>query len=142
MGAKPPCVVQRELRQARCFVQHSVVAPDGATEGTPVSILEAGASGLPVISTRHAGIPDVVLEGETGFLVQERDVSGMAERMLQLAVNPALAGKMGGMARIRIEAEFSMPKRIGNLRKIIQSCVPPRRGVNTLDSRAVRPGSR
>jgi len=124
LGVSAHQVVQNEMRLARCLVQHSVVAPDGETEGTPVSILEAGASGLPVVSTRHAGIPDVVLEGETGFLVEERDVSGMAERMLRLAGDPTLAGKMGRMARTWIEAEFSMPKRIGNLRKIIHDCLP------------------
>jgi len=123
MGPCPPRVIQEEMRQARCFVQHSVVAPDGDSEGTPVSILEAGASGLPVVSTRHAGIPDVVLDGETGFLVEEQDFSGMAERMLRFAVDPALAGKMGEAARRWIESEFSMAKRVGNLWRIIESCL-------------------
>jgi glycosyltransferase involved in cell wall biosynthesis len=121
VGPCPPRVVQEEMRRARCFVQHSVVASDGDSEGTPVAILEAGASGLPVVSTRHAGITDVVIEGETGFLVEERDVPGMADRMLRLAVDPALAGQMGRAARSWIEAEFSIPKRVGNLWEIIQS---------------------
>src|SRR5258707_11809281 len=47
---------------------------------SPVGIVEAGATGLPVISTRHAGIPDVVVDGETGLLVEERDVEGMAQQ--------------------------------------------------------------
>jgi len=123
MGSCPPHIVQDEMRRARCFVQHSVVAPNGDSEGTPVAILEAGASGLPVVSTHHAGIPDVVIEGKTGFLVEERDVSGMAERMLRLATNPALAGRMGRCARSWIEAEFSITKRVGRLSEIIQSCV-------------------
>jgi glycosyltransferase involved in cell wall biosynthesis len=127
LGACPPAVVQEEMRQARCFVQHSVVAPDGDSEGTPVAILEAGASGLPVVSTRHAGIPDVVLEGTTGFLVAEGDVAAMADRMLRLAQDPALAAAFGRAARERIESEFSMPKRIGCLREIIVSCLLPRR---------------
>jgi colanic acid/amylovoran biosynthesis glycosyltransferase len=127
LGVQPPLVIQEELRKARCFVQHSVVAPDGDSEGTPVAILEAGASGLPVVSTRHGGIPDVVVEGETGFLVEEGDVSGMADRMLRLAEDPGLAGRFGRQARARIEAEFSMEKRIGQLWIIIESCIHARR---------------
>src|SRR6266850_2559879 len=76
LGAQSPAAVQAEMRSARCFVQHSMEAANGDCEGTPVGILEAGASGLPVVSTRHAGIPDVVIEGETGFLSAEKDVSG------------------------------------------------------------------
>ncbi len=124
MGPCDPSMILEELRKARCFVQHSVVAPDGDSEGTPATILEAGAVGLPVVSTRHAGIPDVVLEGETGFLVEERDLSGMADRMLRFAVDPALAEKMGEAARRWIESEFSTAKRVGNLWKIIESCLP------------------
>jgi glycosyltransferase involved in cell wall biosynthesis len=119
LGTCPPQVVQQEMRRSRCFVQHSVVAPDGDSEGTPVAILEAGASGLPVVSTRHAGIPDVVVEGRTGFLVEERDISGMAARMLWLARDPILAGELGRAARVWIENEFSLPQRIGALWNII-----------------------
>jgi glycosyltransferase involved in cell wall biosynthesis len=124
LGKCSPQVVQQEMRHSRCFVQHSVVAPDGDSEGTPVAILEAGASGLPVVSTRHGGIPDVVLEGRTGFLVEERDVSGMASKMLCLAKNPILAGRLGWAAREWIETEFMLPKRIGALWNIIESCLP------------------
>jgi glycosyltransferase involved in cell wall biosynthesis len=127
LGVQPPVVIQDEMRQARCFVQHSVVAPDGDSEGTPVAILEAGASGLPVVSTRHGGIPDVVVEGRTGFLVDEGDVGGMAARMLRLAEDPALAGALGSRARLRIEAEFSMEKSIGRLWDIIASSIQARR---------------
>jgi glycosyltransferase involved in cell wall biosynthesis len=124
LGVQPPPVVQEEMRRARGFVQHSVVTAEGETEGTPVAILEAGASSLPVVATRHAGIPDAVLDGQTGFLVAEHDVAGMAEQMLRLAGDPALAGDMGRRARRWIEAEFSLPGRIGRLREIIQSCLP------------------
>ena len=53
------------MQHARAFVQHSVTAADGDSEGTPVSILEAGAAGLPVVSTRHAGIPEGVVKGSS-----------------------------------------------------------------------------
>src|SRR4030095_662225 len=104
-------------------VQHSVVAPSGDCEGTPVSILEAGATGLPVVSTRHAGIPDVVIEGDTGFLVDEGDVAGMARHMIQIARNPRLADTMGRAARKHIEQNFSKDQRIKNLWSIIEGAI-------------------
>ena len=123
LGVQDHSVVKREMQNARCFVQHSVVAPSGNCEGTPVSVLEAGATGLPVVSTRHAGIPDVVLEGQTGFLVDEGDSSGMADRMIQLAEQPELAGIMGSAARKHITGNFSKDHRMGNLWNIIESCI-------------------
>lgn len=119
LGAQNHETVKREMKQSRCFVQHSLVASNGDCEGTPVSIIEAGATGLPVVSTRHAGIPDVVVEGETGFLVDEGDVAGMAEAMIKLASDGELAARMGKAARARIESEFSSEKRLENLWRII-----------------------
>lgn len=123
LGAQPPAVVKAELRDARCFVQHSVEAASGDSEGTPVAILEAGAAGLPTVATRHGGIPDVVINGETGFLVDEHDVDGMAQRMVWLAQDPVLAARLGGAARARIEDRFSMERSIEGLWMVIQSCV-------------------
>jgi colanic acid/amylovoran biosynthesis glycosyltransferase len=123
LGAQPHSVVQEEMRRARCFVQHSVVAASGDSEGMPVSILEAGASGLPVVSTRHAGIPDAVAEGETGFLVDEHDVAGMASHMLRVARDPALAGQLGRAAQRRIQASFSRDRSLSRLWTIIESSI-------------------
>jgi glycosyltransferase involved in cell wall biosynthesis len=123
LGAQPHAVVQEEMRRARCFVQHSVEAANGDCEGTPVGILEAGASGLPVVSTRHAGIPDVVIENQTGLLVDERDVSGMAEQMLRLALEPELAGQLGRAARLHVESHFSKERSDGQLWAVIESCL-------------------
>jgi glycosyltransferase involved in cell wall biosynthesis len=123
LGACPPPVVQEEMRRARCFVQHSVEAPDGDREGMPVSVLEAGASGLPVVATRHAGIPEVVVEGQTGFLVEERDAAGMAGHMLRLAQDPELAGRLGRAARERVAADFSLPRSIDRLWGIIEQAI-------------------
>lgn len=119
-GPMSPKDVAAAMQGARAFVQHSLRPGDGDSEGTPVAVLEAGASGLPVVATRHAGIKDVVIEGETGFLVEERDVQNMARHMIELAKNPKLAADMGKRARERIEAEFSMEKSIAGLWEIIQ----------------------
>jgi glycosyltransferase involved in cell wall biosynthesis len=121
LGPQPPPVVQTEMRKARCLVQHSVEAPSGDTEGTPISVIEAGATGLPVVATRHAGIPDVVVEGETGFLVDEHDVDAMADRMIRIAGDPELAGRLGRVARTRVERHFSIEQSIARLWRIIEA---------------------
>jgi colanic acid/amylovoran biosynthesis glycosyltransferase len=120
LGPQPAAVVREEMRRARCVVQHSVEAPSGDSEGTPVSIIEAGATGLPVISTRHAGILDVVVEGETGFLVEEHDVAGMGQYMLRIARDPELAARLGQAARHRVAEHFSIERSISELWRIIQ----------------------
>ncbi len=123
LGEQPHGAIQDEMRGARAFVQHSVVAPSGDAEGTPVAVLEAGASGLPVVATRHAGIPDVVIEGQTGLLVDEHDVAGMAEAMSRLIDDPALAAQLGEKARHHVATHFSMAHSLDRLWAIIGPCL-------------------
>jgi colanic acid/amylovoran biosynthesis glycosyltransferase len=120
LGRRPHQRVAEEMRRARLFAQHSIEAASGDSEGTPVSVLEAGASGLPVVSTRHGGIPDVVLDEETGMLVEEGDIEGMARRMLRLLRDPALAARLGGEARRRVRAHFSASHSMERLWAIIK----------------------
>jgi glycosyltransferase involved in cell wall biosynthesis len=114
-GAVSPSDVAARMRSARAFVQHSIRDSEGNAEGTPVSVLEAGASGLPVVGTRHMGIADVVVHGETGYLVDEGDVHAMGEHMVALYDDPALAGAMGRRARAHINADFSMERATARL---------------------------
>ena len=111
--------VASAMREARVFVQHSIRTVRGDSEGTPVSILEAGAAGLPVVSTRHAGIKDVVQHGSTGFLVDEGDVAAMADFMLELGFKPTLAGSMGRQARQHIAQNFSLEQSISRLSAVL-----------------------
>lgn len=67
LGAVASETVQKEMRSADVFVLHSVTAANGDKEGIPVSLMEASATGLPLLSTRHSGISEVVLDGVTGF---------------------------------------------------------------------------
>jgi colanic acid/amylovoran biosynthesis glycosyltransferase len=120
-GRQTHSQVAEWLRGARAFVQHSVVTTYGDSEGTPVGILEAGASGLPVVSTRHAGIKEAVLSGKTGFLVDELDITGMANAMKSLALEPALAGQMGAQARRHVGDHYSMEITIGTLSEILHN---------------------
>lgn len=121
LGKQSHDVVQRELRSARCFVQHSVIASSGNREGTPVAILEAGMVGLPVVSTRHQGIAEVIRDGENGYLVNERDVDAMSDRMIVLAKEPLLAARLGYAARQHAIVHFDLKKNIEQLWAIIRS---------------------
>lgn len=123
LGSRSHEEVAAAMQGARAFVQHSVRTSYGDSEGTPVAVLEAGACGLPVIATRHAGIKDVVIENETGLLVEEKDFKGMSEYMLTLAKNPQLASQLGKAARERIQKDFSMDQSIEKLRTIIKNCL-------------------
>ena len=131
LGAQPHDIVEREMRQARALVQHSVTASNGDSEGTPVAVLEAGAIGLPVVSTRHAGIPDVVAEGVTGLLVDERDVGEMARHMLTLIGNPALSAELGRNAAAHVRQYYTMEQSISRLTRILRAAAN-RQGIDAV----------
>jgi glycosyltransferase involved in cell wall biosynthesis len=120
LGAQDHAHVVDLMRRAAVFVQHSVVAPSGDREGTPVAILEAGAAAVPVVATRHEGIADVVIEGETGLLVEEGDVNGMAAAVAGLLSDQERARQLGEAARRRIEAKYSMQASIDGLWAILE----------------------
>jgi glycosyltransferase involved in cell wall biosynthesis len=114
------------MADASCYVQHSIRAESGDMEGTPVSVLEAAAAGLQVISTRHAGIPDVILHGETGLLVEEHDVAGMAAHLLRSASHPEEALAMGLKSRERVKAYFTRERNISELNRVITEAIGSR----------------
>jgi colanic acid/amylovoran biosynthesis glycosyltransferase len=107
IGSRAHDEVLSLMRESRGFLQHSLVAFNGDSEGTPNSIMEASASALPVIATRHGGIPEVVLHGETGYLVQEHDVVAMSENICRIAVNPDLAYQLGIRGREHMVNNFT-----------------------------------
>lgn len=114
------------LRGARAFVQHSIVS-GGDSEGTPVAVLEAAASGIPVVATRHAGIADVVTHGDSGYLVAEGDVADMAAHMLALARDPALAARLGRRARERVLEAYAADVGIARLWRVLADAIAARR---------------
>jgi colanic acid/amylovoran biosynthesis glycosyltransferase len=120
-GVKSPEEVAEWHRKARIFVQHSITNPEnGDSEGTPNTILEASAAGLPIISTRHAGIKEAVDHEITGFLVEEGDYLKMADYMCLLLDDSALAQKMGENAALKMRQEYEIELRIDRLRQILQ----------------------
>lgn len=123
LGACSHGTVQAHLQQARAVVQHSLRCESGDQEGTPVALIEAQMAGVPVVSTRHAGIPAVVLDGRTGFLVPEGDVEGMAEAMLKLGQDPQLAAEMGSAARAHALKHHTMDRHIQSLTTTIHVAI-------------------
>jgi len=107
-GALTGKAVADLLDQSHLFVLTSVTAQDGDQEGTPVSLLEAQAAGLPVISTKHSGIPEIVLDGQSGFLVSEHNVEELAARLDHLLDNPNLWPILGENGRAYMEKNFSL----------------------------------
>ncbi len=122
-GPRPPQEVAAAMRSARAFVQHSNTTSEGDSESLGIVFLEAGASGLPVVATRHDGIPEVIVDGETGFLVDECDVDMMAQHMVRLAADSSLAAEVGRAGRQRVQEHFSMERSISHLSAIIAAVV-------------------
>ncbi len=119
-GAQPSDVIFELMRNADIFVQHSMIdLATGDEEGLPVAILEAMAQGLPVVSTRHAGIPEAVIEDKTGYLVGEGDSRGMAEHLVTLAQDPNLRQRMGEAGWQRARECFSWEKERNHLRQVL-----------------------
>lgn len=120
-GPAEPAEIRNRMSQAFAFIQHSVQARDGDSEGTPVAILEAGAAGLPVVSTRHAGIPEAVIDGETGFVVEPGDTCAMSQAIVSLAEDQNLVEQMGAAMRNHIKNNYSMQRHIFQLNQVIES---------------------
>lgn len=117
LGAVPHEQVPELMRDHDIYTQHSVTASDGDEEGMGVTFAEASASGLPVVATRHNGIPDVVKHEETGFLVEEGDEATMGDRIGQLASNPELRTQLGRAGRRHIEQHFRLDRQV---KKMVQ----------------------
>ncbi len=110
LGAQPPDVVQMTLQAAHIFAAPSRTATNGDAEGLPISILEAAAASLPVVSTYHSGIPEAVINGETGLLSPEGDSDALAQNLRHLLSSPSLCARLGAAGRLRVEREFDIVK--------------------------------
>lgn len=123
MGSVSPDCIREEMALSDVFLQHSVVASSGDTEGFGVSIAEASASGLPLVCSNATGIIDQVIDGKTGFLVEQEDYKSMAERMLQLACDAELRQKMGQEGRKRMIEHFDTKEQITKLEEVLLNCI-------------------
>ena len=87
------------MRLAHAFIQLNRTAPDGDREGSPLAVSEASGAGLPVVSTMHAGIPDRVLDGQTGYLVEEEDYTAASRAVRALATRIGEGARLGSAGR-------------------------------------------
>jgi colanic acid/amylovoran biosynthesis glycosyltransferase len=102
--------VRNIIMDAHIFLLPSFTAYDGDQEGIPVSLMEAMASGMPVLSTLHSGIPELVQDGQSGFLVPERNVDALAEKLDYLITHPESWPEMGYNGRSFVDNNFNIHK--------------------------------
>jgi len=96
------------LDEAHVLLAPSVTASDGDMEGIPVVLMEAMAMGLPVLTTHHSGIPELVDDGVNGVLVPEHDVDGLSRAMMVLIDDPTVWSRMGHAGRTTVERDFNI----------------------------------
>ena len=106
---------------ASFFAAFDVFVLPSANEGTPVTAIEALAAGKPVVATRVGGIPDVVRDGEDGFLVAPGDVEALADRLAQLATDDKLRERMGKAARSRVRERYSVERLVDDIDRLYRS---------------------
>jgi len=107
-GPRPQEEVTRMMGEATLFVLPSIVAADGQMEGIPVALMEAMASGRPVVSTKISGIPELVEDGVSGLLVEPEDPVALAQAMREILENAVRARSMGLNGRTKVRAEFDL----------------------------------
>lgn len=110
LGAKTSEEIVEELRKTDIYVLTSVTAANGDKEGLPVTLIEAQSSGIPVVSTYHAGIPELVTDESSGFLCNEKDVLKIAESLDKLIRSYELREKFSQNARNKVIEEFDIEK--------------------------------
>ncbi|MBI2470163.1 MAG: glycosyltransferase [Planctomycetes bacterium] len=124
LGYQPHRVFVEELKKAHIYIQPSVTAQNGDSEGgAPTTLLEAQAAGVPVLSTYHADIPEVVANGKSGFLVPERDANALAERLEYLIDHPEEWPAMGREGRKHVEINYNIYKETENLENIYDTLI-------------------
>jgi len=122
-GAQTQERIRCWMSTATLFVLPSQVAADGNRDGIPVALMEAMASGCPVISTRVSGIPELIQDDEDGMLVEQRDPAALADAIERLLESSALRERLATRARVRIETEFDSRKEAGRLHQLMREAV-------------------
>ena len=114
-GTKPQSELRRRLAAANVFVLPSVIDPEGGMDNLPTVIMEAMATALPVVSTNIGGIPEMVIENETGFLVQPGDAVAMADAVSKIIGDASLARRLGQSGYERALTLFAIDKNVREL---------------------------
>ena len=124
VGPKSQSEVRERLAAARVFALACIAEKDGGSDNLPTVIMEAMGIGVPVVSTRIAGIPEMVDEGETGFLTASRDIAGFADALEKLLTDPELAGRLGSLGATRAREKFAARTTALELAKILVQHAP------------------
>lgn len=123
LGARTQAEVAQLLPSAHCYVQPSVVTPSGKMEGIPVSIMEAFASGLPVIATQLSGVPELVRPGVTGYLVPPSDPRSLADALIAVYENPKEAARLAQAGRRLVLQEFRIDNSAKQMTDLLERCL-------------------
>ena len=121
---------------AQFYAAFDALVLPSSIEGTPVSAIEALAAGRPVVATRVGGVPDVVEEGEDGFLVEPGATEELAERLAQLAADPELRERMGRAGRDRVLPRYAVPRLVDDVDRLYLSLLQDARP--SIDTKAFR----
>lgn len=123
LGALPHAEVVRWMRGAMMLVLPSVRTATGRVEGLGMVLLEAAATGVPVIGSRVGGIPEGVIDGQTGFLVPERDPDALCRRMRQVLDEPDTRLRLRMQARALVERQFDVRRQSARLEELYDAVV-------------------
>ena len=124
LGYQPHSRLMEEARAHHVFLSPSVTAGDGDTEGgAPVSLIDMAASGMLVVSTRHCDIPEIIRDGETGLLADERDVDGLVTKLEWLVAHPEAWAGIRKAARLHVETHFSASVQAEQLAKLYRTLI-------------------
>ena len=118
LGALPHPEVVEVVRQSRVLCLPSVTAASGDQEGLPTVLMEGSAAGKPVVATYHGGIPEAVVDGQTGFLVAERDSAALAERLIELLRDPQMCERFGKAGREMMLERFNLRRQTDKLESL------------------------
>jgi glycosyltransferase involved in cell wall biosynthesis len=118
LGALGPEAVGDWMRRSTLLAAPSVTARDGDAEGLPNVLVEAASSALPAVGSDHSGIPEAIIEGETGFIVPERDAKKLADRLVTILSDPNQRDRMGAAARAMAERKFDFARQMQRLETI------------------------
>ncbi len=123
LGTLPHKEVINHYRQAHCFALASKVAPNGDRDGIPNVLVEAMATGVPVVATKVSAIPELVENGATGVLVQPDDPNGMAEAITDILLHPESYKGHILRARARVEKDFDNQNCVQRLHSLFRDAL-------------------
>lgn len=132
VGWKQQQEVIKIIEESDILLAPSVTSQNGDQEGIPVTLMETMAMGLPIISTQHSGIPELIESGKSGFLVPERDVDALAQKLNYLIENPEVWSEMGLEGRNFVEQNY-------DINKLNDKLVQIYRNLLDVDTRDMRP---